>query len=50
MESLVELFCHVDGFCKVFLPTMDKKVIYVEPKKSFSVEWRRSHYNDTLIN
>ena len=27
MESLVELFCHVDDFCKVFLPTMDKKVI-----------------------
>lgn len=27
MESLVELFCHVDDFCKVFLPTMEKKVI-----------------------
>ena len=27
MESLVELFCHVDDFCQVFLPTMEKKVI-----------------------
>jgi transposase len=27
MESLVELFCHVDDFCKVFLPKMEKKLI-----------------------
>lgn len=27
MESLVELFCHVDDFCQVFLPTMENKVI-----------------------
>ena len=27
MESLVELFCHVDDFCKAFLPTMEKKVM-----------------------
>ncbi len=27
MESLVELFCHVDDFCKAFLPTMEKKAI-----------------------
>jgi len=28
MESLVELFCHVDDFCKAFLPTMEKKAIF----------------------
>ncbi len=27
MESLVELFCHVDDFCQAFLPKMDKKVV-----------------------
>jgi hypothetical protein len=27
MESLVELFCHVDDFCQAFLPTMEKKLI-----------------------
>jgi hypothetical protein len=27
MESLVEIFCHVDDFCQVFLPTMEKKLI-----------------------
>ncbi len=27
MESLVELFCHVDDFCQVFLPTMEQKMI-----------------------
>lgn len=27
MESLVELFCDVDDFCQVFVPTMDKKLI-----------------------
>jgi hypothetical protein len=26
MESLVELFCHVDDFCQAFLPTMEKKL------------------------
>lgn len=27
MESLVEIFCHVDDFCQVFLPMMEKKLI-----------------------
>jgi len=27
MESLVEIFCHVDDFCQVFLPTMETKAI-----------------------
>jgi hypothetical protein len=27
MESLIELFCHVDDFCQAFLPTMEKKLI-----------------------
>lgn len=27
MESLVEIFCHVDDFCQVFLPTMEKKLL-----------------------
>jgi hypothetical protein len=27
MESLVELFCHVDDFCQAFLPKMDMKVV-----------------------
>lgn len=27
MESLVELFCDVDDFCQVFLPSMDKNLI-----------------------
>lgn len=27
MQSLVELFCHVDDFCQVFLPIMEKKLI-----------------------
>jgi hypothetical protein len=27
MDSLVELFCHVDDFCQAFLPTIEKKVI-----------------------
>ena len=27
MESLVEIFCHVDDFCQVFLPTIEKKAI-----------------------
>jgi len=26
MESLVELFCHVDDFCQAFLPEMEKKL------------------------
>ena len=27
MESLVEIFCHVDDFCQVFLPILEKKLI-----------------------
>ena len=27
MQSLVELFCHVDDFCQVFLPMMEKKLL-----------------------
>ena len=27
MESLVELFCHVDDFCQAFLPRMEKKLL-----------------------
>ncbi|MBE0698743.1 MAG: IS982 family transposase, partial [Anaerolineaceae bacterium] len=27
MESLVELFCHVDDFCQGFLPSMEKKIL-----------------------
>jgi hypothetical protein len=27
MESLVELFCHVDDFCQVFMPKMEERLI-----------------------
>jgi len=27
MESLVELFCHVDDFCQEFLPSMERKIL-----------------------
>jgi transposase len=27
MESLVELFCHVDDFCQAFLPSLENKVL-----------------------
>jgi len=33
MDSLVELFCHVDDFCQVFLPIMEKKMLGSGDKK-----------------
>ena len=27
MDSLLELFCDVDDFCKVFIPNWEKKLI-----------------------
>ena len=47
MESLVELFCHVDDFCKAFLPTMDGKrqlsVEYKPPKTRSVLDDERNH-------
>jgi hypothetical protein len=59
MESLVELFCHVDDFCQAFLPSVGKKVLsngiqYRKRERSLTISeimtllihFHQSHYRN----
>jgi transposase len=59
MESLVELFCHVDDFCQIFLPTLEKHMLtngLIQRRRARSltlsevmtilIYFHQSHYRD----
>lgn len=59
MDSLLELFCDVDDFCKVFLPIWEKQLISSGQKQrqrdrsltiseimAILIAFRQSHYRD----
>ena len=59
MESLVELFCHVDDFCQVFMPALENHLLasgVIQHRRSRSlwisevmtilIHYHQSHYRD----